>query len=167
MSFNSHGKKNNNNRRGGGRNNQRRKQRGGKRGEESFSPQQIRQFQNKQDQHLKKAKDFLAAGERVEAENQFQHAEHYFRLAAIGNAALEKQRAERAEKEEKEQAEKAENAEAENAEAVDVEAPAEADKTKAEVDGNKSEEAAESTETSEGEGEIAELPFLQQTAGSA
>jgi hypothetical protein len=51
---------------------------------ENISPQQRRNFENKRDQHLAKAKELLAQGDRVEAENHFQHADHYFRMANLG-----------------------------------------------------------------------------------
>jgi len=51
---------------------------------ENISPQQRRNFENKRDQHLLKAKELLAQGDRVEAENHFQHADHYFRMANLG-----------------------------------------------------------------------------------
>ncbi|PIR34451.1 MAG: hypothetical protein COV36_00765 [Alphaproteobacteria bacterium CG11_big_fil_rev_8_21_14_0_20_44_7] len=53
--------------------------------EENISPQQRRNFSNKRDTHLSKAKDLLSSGDRVEAENHFQHADHYFRMMNLGN----------------------------------------------------------------------------------
>ena len=64
--------------------------------DEQISPQQRRNFENKRDQHLMKAKEYLAAGERVEAENHFQHADHYFRMANIGLDKLQQQQAQQA-----------------------------------------------------------------------
>ena len=47
------------------------------------------------DKYLSLARDASSAGDRVKAENYFQHAEHYFRLirAAQGNAAQSSQNA--------------------------------------------------------------------------
>jgi hypothetical protein len=50
----------------------------------NISPQQRRNFENKRDQYLMKAKEALSAGDKVEAENMFQHADHYFRMANLG-----------------------------------------------------------------------------------
>ena len=50
----------------------------------NISPQQRRNFENKHDQYIAKAKDALSKGDKVEAENFFQHADHYFRMMNLG-----------------------------------------------------------------------------------
>ena len=90
-------KNRNNNRRFSKNNNFKKRRFGGGGGgshfeEEQFiSPQQRRNFENKRDQHLMKAKEYLSAGERVEAENHFQHADHYHRMAIIGLDKIQQQ----------------------------------------------------------------------------
>jgi len=59
--------------------------------EEFINPQARRNFAMKRDQHLIKAKECLAAGERIEAENHFQHADHYHRMANIGLDKIQQQ----------------------------------------------------------------------------
>lgn len=59
--------------------------------EQQISPQQRRNFENKMQQHLMKAKEYLSAGERVEAENHFQHADHYYRMSVIGLDKIQQQ----------------------------------------------------------------------------
>ena len=43
-------------------------------------------WQTKLDQYLAKAQTWAAAGDLVEAENCYQHAEHYFRMLRSGAA---------------------------------------------------------------------------------
>lgn len=57
---------------------------GGYEDEQQISPQARRNFENKMQQHLMKAKEYLSSGERVEAENHFQHADHYYRMSVLG-----------------------------------------------------------------------------------
>ena len=59
--------------------------------EEFINPQARRNFAMKRDQHLMKAKECLAAGERIDAENHFQHAEHYHRMSNIGLDKIQQQ----------------------------------------------------------------------------
>lgn len=82
---NNNNRRYNNNNRNGGNNNNRRFS-GSNIDDESanISPQQRRNFENKRDQYLMKAKEALSAGDKVEAENWFQHADHYFRMANLG-----------------------------------------------------------------------------------
>lgn len=82
---------NNNNNRRFKNNNNKRRYNGGGGGGSSFddessniSMQQRKNFANKRDQYLVKAKDCLSAGDRVEAENFFQHADHCFRMMNLG-----------------------------------------------------------------------------------
>lgn len=59
--------------------------------EQFISPQARRNFSNKRDQYLMKAKECLAAGERIEAENYFQHADHYHRMSVLGLDKIQQQ----------------------------------------------------------------------------
>lgn len=92
--------RNNNNRRfskggGGGNNNFKKRRFGSSSGhyedEQQISPQARRNFENKMQQHLMKAKEYLSAGERVEAENHFQHADHYYRMSVLGLDKIQQQ----------------------------------------------------------------------------
>jgi hypothetical protein len=58
--------------------------------DENISPQQKRHFINKRDTHLSRGKELRAAGDRVEAENEFQHAEHYTRMIKIADDQQQK-----------------------------------------------------------------------------
>lgn len=53
--------------------------------DENISPQQKRHFINKRDTHLSRGKELRANGDRIEAENEFQHAEHYTRMIKIAD----------------------------------------------------------------------------------
>ena len=50
----------------------------------NISIQQRKNFANKQDQYLQKAKDALRNGDRIEAESFYQHADHCFRMMNLG-----------------------------------------------------------------------------------
>lgn len=85
------GRRNNNNNRNRFKNNNQNKRRFGGGGNGGFddesqniSIQQRKNFANKRDQYLVKAKDCLSNGERVEAENYFQHADHCYRMMNLG-----------------------------------------------------------------------------------
>ena len=93
MQHNNNGRRhnNNNNRRYKNNNNQNRRYGGGNSSAQKFddessniSIQQRKNFANKRDQYLQKAKDALAAGERVDAEGFYQHADHCFRMMNLG-----------------------------------------------------------------------------------
>lgn len=58
--------------------------------DENISPQQKRHFVNKRDTHLARGKEMRANGDRIEAENEFQHAEHYTRMIKIADEQQEK-----------------------------------------------------------------------------
>lgn len=69
-------KMNNNNGGGGGGNNNRRRYRSG--GDNNTG--KIKNVSANRDKFLNMARDAMASGDRVEAENYLQHAEHYFRV---------------------------------------------------------------------------------------
>lgn len=50
----------------------------------NLSIQQRKNFANKQEQYLQKAKDSLRNGDRIEAENYYQHADHCYRMMNLG-----------------------------------------------------------------------------------
>lgn len=84
-----HNRRNNNNRRF--KNNNQNKRRFGGGGGSNFddesanlSIQQRKNFANKYDQYMQKAKDILRSGDRIEAENYYQHADHCFRMMNLG-----------------------------------------------------------------------------------
>jgi hypothetical protein len=81
----------NNNRGGAGKSNNRNGQpRQRSFDDENISPQQKRHFINKRDTHLSRGKELRAGGDRVEAENEFQHAEHYTRMIKIADDQQQK-----------------------------------------------------------------------------
>jgi hypothetical protein len=47
------------------------------------------------DRYLAQARDAQAAGDSILAENLFQHAEHYYRVLSVANAAIEQQQRDR------------------------------------------------------------------------
>ena len=186
-SYNNNNRRNNNN-----NNNQRRNNRGGNKNrtavrrydDENVSPQQKRHFVNKRDTHMTRGKDMRANGDRVQAENEFQHAEHYTRMINIADAQQvkyeEKKAAEKAERE-KNNPRKTEatssdekpvasegNAEQkdENAEASEEKVAKKPTRTrkprKAPVKNTEAAEAEKPTEKAvEKPAAIAELPFMQ------
>lgn len=68
----------------GGRNNRMRHggrpQQGGQRGAKTIDGKTYQQAQQAREKYLALARDALSAGDRVEAENYFQHADHYSRI---------------------------------------------------------------------------------------
>lgn len=94
--YNNPNRRNNNQRRNsrGGSGKQNGRNGGGSRprnfDDENISPQQKRHFINKRDTHLARAKEMRANGDRIEAENEFQHAEHFTRMIKIADEQQEK-----------------------------------------------------------------------------
>ena len=78
----------NNNKGGHGNNNKRRFGGGGGNNfddeSSNISLPQRKNFANKHEQYILKAKDCLRNGDRIEAENYFQHADHCFRMMNMG-----------------------------------------------------------------------------------
>ena len=110
---------------------------------ENISPQQRRVFSNKRDQHINKGKELLAAGDRVEAENHFQHAEHFFRMMNLGQTNKPKSNSEN---------------KAEGEEATETEETTEATESAGTAD--KTEEQTEKP-AEEPASDIGDLPFMQ------
>ncbi len=50
----------------------------------NISVQQRKNFANKYEQYVQKAKDALRSGDRVDAENHYQHADHAYRMMNLG-----------------------------------------------------------------------------------
>lgn len=74
------GNYNNNNGGGGGNNNQQRKQRFQNNGGHHNQNRPRKNYAASREKYLSQARDALAAGDRVLAENYFQHAEHCYRM---------------------------------------------------------------------------------------
>lgn len=175
MAYNNSGKRNNSGSRRYNNKNRRNNnsRRHGNFDEENISPQQRRNFQNKCDSFIAKAKECLAAGERVDAEFNFQHAEHYSRMAKLGLENQQKQKSENETGEENAVASEDKNAEEAQSDAKKKDdkpkAAPKVAKAKAEKQSDKPKADKDAKEDSKQDGDageptIAELPFMQPPA---
>lgn len=87
------GKPNNNHRRSGGSNNS--GNNGGGRFRSDNNGAKIKSVSANRDKYLNLARDAMASGDRVEAENFLQHAEHYYRVLYVLQEEDARYRAER------------------------------------------------------------------------